>query len=283
MLPARRLKLLHMWSKFDRWVIISFSEPYEMPRKKMVEGAVLDLTGVSGVPVDVTAIVAAEKAEKAAAIEREKAEARAKKKEEKALAKYNKWLKKKEKKARKKGIVLEEEVIEEFDIESYIDSITLHKCIDCDMMVLLNDRCSPCHKVYMDAKNKRIMEYVTSKGMNKCNFCGVPRIDDCCTGFHFDHINMFLKTGTVGLMIGNDTDNNKIMEEIDKCQLLCVSCHSLVTKIEVKNGFIQQKIKLNKGFGNIEELVADYDRVMGPVYEKIKEKFRGVGGAGGYK
>ena len=261
---------------------ISFSEPYEMPRKKtVVEGVVLDLTGIDGVAVDVTAILAAEKAEKAAAIKRKKAEARAKKKEEKALAKYNKWLKKKQDKARKRGIEYEEELIEEFDIESYIDSISLRKCMDCDMMILCNDRCSPCRKIYMEAKNKRIMEYVDSKGMNKCNFCGVPRLDDCCTGFHFDHINMFLKTGTVGQMIGNDTDDSKIIEEIDKCQLLCVSCHLLVTKIEVKCGFTQKKIKLNKGIGNLEELVAEYDMVMGPVYEEIKEKFRGVGGAMG--
>jgi hypothetical protein len=262
-------------------VLTSFSETYEMPRKKCVKGAVLDLTDISGLPVNVTALMAAEEekkaAEKAVADERkkaEKAEAVSKKKEELALAKYNKWLKKKEEKARKKGIVHKKETIEEFDVKSYIDSVLLHKCIDCDWMILYNDRCSTCRKVYINAKSKRIMEYINSKGMTKCNFCGTPRGDDC-TGFHFDHLNMFLKTGTVGQMIGNDTDDHIIMEEIDKCQLLCVSCHLLVTKIELKYGFTQSKIKLGKGIGDLEELIKEYDTVMMPIYEVIKGKFRG--------
>jgi hypothetical protein len=274
-----------------------------MPRKKnVVEGAVLDLRDMSGGVVDVTALVAAEEAEKVAVAERKKAESERKKaekaaavekrkaeravkraealiskKEEIALARYNKWIKKKEEKARKKGIVHKEEIIEEFDVKSYIDSIVLHKCVDCDRMILFNDRCSTCRKVYIEAKSKRIMEYIDEKGMTKCNFCGINRGSDC-TGFHFDHLNMFLKTGTVGQMIGNDTDDHIIMEEIDKCQLLCVSCHLLVTKIELKYGFTQRKIKLGKGIGNLEDLVKEYDSVMIPAYELIKNKFR-VGGA----
>lgn len=260
-----------------------------MPRKKtVVEGLVLDLTGIEGVAVDVTAIVAAEKAEKAAAIERKKAEkaaaaavARAKKKEEAAASDAIAKEKKKEKNALANYNKMMKMIKEStFDGIAYIQSISTNKCVDCPTQVLFNDRCSPCYKIHIEAKNKRIMGYVYSKGMNKCNFCGAPRKDDYCTGFHFDHLNMFMKTGNVGQMIRYDVDDLKIMEEIDKCQLLCISCHSIVTKIEMKCGFTQQKIKLNKGFGNREELVAEYDRVMGPVYEEIKEKFRGVGGDG---
>ena len=260
-----------------------------MPRKKKVEGAVLDLTGIEGVVVDVTAIVAAEEAEKAAVIERKKAVAaiaRAKKKEEKEARKAEAIIKKREEAAKRKEESWLKKNDEElpniakpFNAISYIESAKLHKCVDCSQLILFNDRCSTCRKQYMNAKTNRIMEYIKEKGMNKCNFCGIHRGDDCI-GFHFDHKNMFLKTGTVGSMLYNDKDDSEIMEEIDKCQLLCISCHLLVTKIEIKCGLTYKKYLLNKGEGNIEELVVEYDRIMIPVYERIKDKFRGLAGGG---
>lgn len=256
-----------------------------MPRKKnVVEGAVLDLRDISGGVVDVTALVAAEEAEKAAEAARKKAEkaaAAAKRKEESLRKKREKseaLAKLKEEKAQKKAKKAQRKREEgPFDPLTFVKSSELHMCADCPTMILFNDRCSACCKRDMDAKFIHLMEYIDKKGMNKCNFCGVARGDDC-TGFHFDHLNMFLKMGTIGSMMRNSSEIDEILAEVDKCQLLCISCHLLVTKIEMRYGFTRRKIRLTRGEGDLDALIADYDRIMIPVYEEIKNKFRGGGG-----
>jgi len=46
--------------------------------------------------------------------------------------------------------------------------------------------------------------------------------------FHYDHIDMFDKTDSICKMIKDGTDMTAIYEEINKCQLLCISCHIVV-------------------------------------------------------
>ena len=113
------------------------------------------------------------------------------------------------------------------------------------------------------------------KGHVKCVFCHKERTNP--HEFHLDHINMFTKTGSVGPMMFEGVAVELIKAEIDKCQLLCISCHAAVTHFEHKFGFIRQKRK-NKN--NPKQYHMErYDTYMGAVYAALR--LRGGGGGGG--
>lgn len=123
---------------------------------------------------------------------------------------------------------------------------------------------SLCGKCYITEKERlsdMVQDYLTECGMTSCVFCGKGRVG--VYGFHLDHKNMFDKSDSVIKMILRGADFDLIKEEIDKCQLLCVDCHMLVTGAEVSCGFTGAKCrKLNE-----KEL---YDKVMTVIYEKIR-------------
>lgn len=85
---------------------------------------------------------------------------------------------------------------------------------------------------------------------------------------------MFNKEGTVGLMICRGADYQTIIEEINKCQLLCISCHTMVTAMEAKLGFLKAKRRNMKSKD-------DYDTIMTRVYEIISQEVREGGGGDG--
>ena len=57
---------------------------------------------------------------------------------------------------------------------------------------------------------------------------------------------MFDKEDSIYSMVHDGTALDDIYREIDKCQLLCASCHAVVTKVETQCGFIGLKRKLNR-------------------------------------
>ena len=220
-----------------------------MPRKKrVVEGLVLDLRGLEGESVDIEALLQAE--------ERKREVKKSKSKEVKPV----------------------------FNIDLFINNAFNHirTCKFCNNKLLNNDICTECCNNIKQANMSKMIDYLNKKGMTKCNLCGIPRGNDCI-GFHFDHINMFNKSDSVGSMVRRSYDMNLIMAEIDKCQLLCISCHELITKIEQKHGFITSKIRLTRGISKrpISELEAEYTSIMTPIYDNIRAKWEAVGWAGG--
>lgn len=105
-----------------------------------------------------------------------------------------------------------------------------------------------------------------------CSFCGEKG------RMHFDHINMFNKSGNIGSMIENQYNFKDIIDEMDKCQLLCVPCHKKVTAYEHKHGFITKKRLFNKCIragGDIEciktALMEQYNATMEPFYGRMRE------------
>jgi len=95
---------------------------------------------------------------------------------------------------------------------------------------------------------------------------------------HFDHINMFNKSGNVGSMIENQYDFKEIIDEMNKCQLLCIPCHKKVTAYEHKCGFISKKRLFNKCIRagcDIEiiqtALIEQYNEKMEPFYAQMRE------------
>jgi hypothetical protein len=144
--------------------------------------------------------------------------------------------------------------------------------------------CSNCHALYRRKEyTKEISDYVRSVYRRGCAFCSVR-----AGGFHLDHINMFSKVNSVGVMMEQGAPSAEIVAEIDKCQLLCVNCHGLVTKFEEARGFITQKKGLTKRAAKGEDVTAmrqelhdTYERVMTKMYPLIREKALRVWEEGG--
>jgi hypothetical protein len=142
-------------------------------------------------------------------------------------------------------------------------------CDDCETAIYYEPRkwkmlnlCYSCHKARFIVLEKELGEYLTEKGHLSCKFCGKIRGDPY--DFHFDHINMYSKTGSVGPMLFSGCNIEQIKAEIDKCQLLCVSCHAVVTHMELYYGFIKTKHRRNKTTRKYKESI--YDEYMGEVY-----------------
>ena len=85
--------------------------------------------------------------------------------------------------------------------------------------------------------------------------------------FHYDHINMFDKSDSICKLVREGTNIEDIYKEIDKCQLLCVSCHSVVTKVELMCGFTRIKRQMTKEFNETEDeekrnkLISEYSEL----------------------
>ena len=81
-------------------------------------------------------------------------------------------------------------------------------------------------------------------------------------------------------MVREGANIEDIYKEIDKCQLLCVSCHSVVTKVEVICGFSRIKRQMTKEFNEtdneekIDKLINEYselyNKFMSEAYNHIR-------------
>jgi hypothetical protein len=135
--------------------------------------------------------------------------------------------------------------------------------------------CANCHKPCRKKEYPpEVTEYVKSVYRRGCSFCDI-RVGI----FHLDHINMFSKVDSVYGLMEAGAPADDIIAEINKCQLLCVNCHGLVTKFETKRGFISDKRRLNKKIAAGEDVtelrkkLSDiYERVMTKMYPLIREK-----------
>lgn len=100
--------------------------------------------------------------------------------------------------------------------------------------------------------------------------------------FNYDHLNMFDKNDSICCMVDRGDDIKDIFSEIDKCQILCLQCHHIVTSIEQKTGFTRIKTNLTRKFNN-EEISKEmynsekkkyqkiYEEKMKSIYEELKK------------
>lgn len=112
---------------------------------------------------------------------------------------------------------------------------------------------------------KEIQEYCTKHGIISCNFCGKRK--ERGYRFHFDHLSIFDKSDNVCSMVNNKNKLSDIISEVQKCQLLCIHCHYIVTKIENHYGFISMKLRCS----HTDKLKACYKEKMEKVYETLKK------------
>lgn len=169
-----------------------------------------------------------------------------------------------------------------------------YKCIMCGREEYTNPyvwkeatHCESCYtKTYHEEVVQRwrqVHEYSITQKKTSCNLCGKNAVFDNTIShrFHYDHIDMFDKGDSVCTIVMTGKELTDAYQEIDKCQLLCISCHRLVTKIEHQCGFIRLKRQMTKEHDETEDeekkrqvrtAYSDaYNSLMGVVYRLMKE------------
>jgi hypothetical protein len=178
-------------------------------------------------------------------------------------------------------------------LESVIDNISF-KCEICKGSYYSISKkwnsieyCDECHakefKDLIDIRWKKIGEYVKEIGRNMCHICSKDVIYDIHMGkrYHFDHLNMFEKAESICSMVITGTDLADIYREIDMCQVVCISCHGMITELERRCGFIRIKNNMTRDAKKGEDMTACqieskkiYMELMEPIYELLRMKYR---------
>ena len=150
-------------------------------------------------------------------------------------------------------------------------------CEDCSMCAvgaykIVDGRrvCGLCRAFHENLITLRMYDYILQEVKKPCRFCG--RID---VKKNFDHVNMFEKEGTVGIMVMQGCPESGLLKEIQKCQILCVDCHRVVTSYEMRRGFMKKKSALRRAHGTAEAraiMAVEYERVMTGFYRWMEEK-----------
>lgn len=184
-------------------------------------------------------------------------------------------------------------VMSETEINKIMSNLE-HSCTNCNKRIFNQplmwnniEYCEECHyKLFNNEIKDRwllIAEYSYKTGKDKCNICN-KKYDfsqqQLCK-FNYDHKNMFEKSNTIFSMNKQGISIDDIYKEIDLCQLLCVSCHSIITTIEQKTGFNRIKINMTKEYNKtndnesktkiIKQYSDIYEKYMNNIYETVKK------------
>jgi hypothetical protein len=158
------------------------------------------------------------------------------------------------------------------------------KCNDCNKKILYiqsnsyriwkdNYLCDTCWYKY---ENCRMITWENIKKYKPihCEICS--SIQTTTERYHYDHLNMFDKDKSIFTMVNEGINIEEIYYEIDKCQILCISCHHIVTDIERKLGFTQIKQYLTRNINNNEITKEEYN-IETIYYQKIyQEKMKNI-------
>ena len=68
-------------------------------------------------------------------------------------------------------------------------------------------------------KRLQVSQYKKEIGCSKCGYKDNPDI------LHFHHINPQTKIGNISRMVQKNHSMDRIFNEIQKCRLLCITCH----------------------------------------------------------
>ena len=176
-------------------------------------------------------------------------------------------------------------------ISSVIEKITFTKCDQCHKNKCTiqsnpfrkwkeKNICDHCFSETY-AEREKMWELVSNYKPIQCSFCNIKK-NNKEERFHFDHKNMFDKEESICIMIMEGVEIEKIYQEIDKCQILCISCHQIITYTENALGFTKQKKLLTRKLNHelskeehkiqIQNYQKIYDKIMLPIYQTMKEK-----------
>ena len=174
----------------------------------------------------------------------------------------------------------EELLDRKIDISTYLENLEYDNCYECNKKMInlrkdsnrvwkrnkLCDKCWCNHESDMDKLWTQISEY---KKMT-CNICDTNRTRGHNERFHYDHLNMFDKGESICNLVNKGYPIKEIYKEIDKCQILCISCHHIVTDIEKKLPFSRIKSSMTKKLNSNEITQKEYDEKVNyyiPIYK----------------
>lgn len=142
-----------------------------------------------------------------------------------------------------------------------------------------------CQKCYLQHKDEINDMWRRIKKNNFCKIC--KKEEDNGINMHYDHINMFDKANSVCKLVQNGSSYETIIDEISKCQILCKSCHALVTRFEriikfqrAKGAFTREKNKIGTDEETMSKEELDeinnkyiqlYNSTMEPIYKQLQE------------
>ena len=84
---------------------------------------------------------------------------------------------------------------------------------------VIEDTCQKQSKRRKSEKRLQVSEYKKQIGCEKCGYKDNPDI------LHFHHIDPIYKIGNISRMVQKNHSMDKIYREIQKCRLLCITCH----------------------------------------------------------
>ena len=97
----------------------------------------------------------------------------------------------------------------------------------------LRSDCKACHSSRVNDAYQQRKKWVSSiKEQCKCAKCG----DDRSYLLDFHHIDPSIKDDTIARLTSSSSTHEKILQEIDKCVVLCANCHREFHYLEHNNG-----------------------------------------------
>jgi hypothetical protein len=167
-------------------------------------------------------------------------------------------------------IPLNELLNREMNINTYLNNINQlsKKCNECHKNTVCiqtnthriwkgNDICDTCWCKYEDYR-KLNWEKIKAYKTIQCEICDSIQTHNL-ERYHYDHLNMFNKGNSICSMINEGVEIEDVYSEIDKCHILCLSCHHIVTDIEHKLGFTRVKQTLTRKLNQSEITEAEYN------------------------
>jgi hypothetical protein len=179
-------------------------------------------------------------------------------------------------------IPLDELLDRDIDMEIYLKNMNQlsKRCNECNKKIICiqsntnhiwngNDICDTCWSNHESERNL-IWEQIIAYKPIQCEICNSIKTHPT-ERYHYDHLNMFNKDKSVCSMVNECVNIEEIFSEIDKCQILCLSCHHIVTDIERKLGFTRIKQMLTRNLNNCEITEEEYNKQT-QHYQKIYEE-----------
>ena len=129
--------------------------------------------------------------------------------------------------------------------------------------------CDICWTAYAEDR-VALWAHIYAYKKYQCAICDIAKTSED-QRYHHDHLNMFEKGDSVCSMVNEGRSIEDIYREIDMCQLLCLSCHHIVSEIEIKMGFTRIKQNVTRQFNNGELTEEEYQtqkKEAGAIYTK---------------
>jgi len=183
---------------------------------------------------------------------------------------------------------IQKHIEKNIDIDLFLENLNKseNKCFECNKILFIdgsiwknyiwkgNKFCDTCYSKYYDER-EIIRKKITEYRFVQCEFCHSIKLykDE---RYHFDHLNMFDKDKNIYTMIREGIDIEKIYEEIDKCQILCLSCHDKVTNIEKLFGFTKMKTSLTRRLNTNKITEEEYNEYILNYQKLYEEKMKDV-------